>query len=227
MSQTTHIQAPGLFKPFNCTKIQLYIDDRPIFAKGHINWANNLTNRRYIWETQCDMVADVGDSKRENIGNFPRDKIQHGRWFAYIDDTPNRKKGISNTVRKIDGIFSARIWFGQTNNANRRQLDSDVCEDYSIYFLKKMSCMETSSLEFLKKDFDVDDPFSNDFRVWEKVHSTFPKTLDKISHDVNFNHVTDERLVKLIRDTLKESKQICKPRKNIKMSVSRKRKHLY
>ena len=49
VSQTTHVQAPGLFKPFNCSKIQLYIDDRPIFAKGHINWTNNLTNRRYIW----------------------------------------------------------------------------------------------------------------------------------------------------------------------------------
>ena len=87
--------------------------------------------------------------------------------------------------------------------------------------------MKTPSLEFLKKDFDVDDPFSNDFRVWEKVHSSYPKTLDKISHDVNFNDVTDERLVKLIRDTLKESKQICKCRRSIKMSVSRKRKHFY
>ena len=122
VTQASHIQAPAQFKPFNCTKIQLYIDDRPIFSKGHINWTNNLSNRRYIWGTQCDMVADIGDSKRVNIGNFPRDKIQHGRWFAYVDLTANRKKGVSNTVRKIDGIFSARVWFSATNNANRRQL---------------------------------------------------------------------------------------------------------
>ena len=122
VSQTTHLQVPGLFKPFNCTKIQLYIDDRPVFQKGHINWVNNLTNRRYMWGTQCDMVADIGDSKRVNIGNFPVDKIQNGRWFAYVDLTPNRKKGVANTVRKIDGIFSARVWFNQTNAGNRRQL---------------------------------------------------------------------------------------------------------
>ena len=121
--------------------------------------------------------------------------------------------------------FLSRDWI--RNDIVLQQLDSDVCGDYCVYFLKKMSCMETPSLEFLKKDFDVDDPSSNDFRVWEKVHSTFPKTLDKISHDINLNDITDEKLVKLIRDTLKESKQICKSRKSIKMSVSRKRKHLY
>ena len=117
-----HEKVPGLFKPFNCTKIQLYIDDRPVFQKGHINWTNDLTNRRYMWGTQCDMVADIGDSKRVNIGNFPVDKIQNGRWFAYVDLTPNRKKGVANTVRKFDGIFSARVWFNQTNAGNRRQL---------------------------------------------------------------------------------------------------------
>ena len=92
-------QCPGLFEPFHCTKIQLYINDMPVFQKGHINWENNLSNKRYLWATQCDMVADVGDSKRDNIGQFPLDKIDNGRWFAYVDLTANRKKGIANTVR--------------------------------------------------------------------------------------------------------------------------------
>ena len=122
VTQTTNVQVPGLFKPFQCSKIQLYIDDRPIFKKGHIDWTNNLSNRRYIWSTQCDMVADIGDSKRVNIGNFPLEGINNGRWFAYVDLSANRKKGVANTVRKIDGIFTARVWFSATNNANRRQL---------------------------------------------------------------------------------------------------------
>ena len=92
VTQTTNVQVPGLFKPFQCSKIQLYIDDRPIFKKGHINWTNNLSNRRYMWSTQCDMVADIGDSKRVNIGNFPLEKINNGRWFAYVDLSANRKK---------------------------------------------------------------------------------------------------------------------------------------
>ena len=122
VTQATTAQVPGLFQPFNCSKIQLYIDDRPIFSKGGINWTNNLENRRYIWQTQCDMSADIGDSKRVNIGNFPLDKIQNGRWFAYVDLSANRKKGVANTVRKIDGIFTARLWFSATNAASRRQL---------------------------------------------------------------------------------------------------------
>ena len=112
-------QCPGLLEPFHCTKIQLYINDMPVFHKGHINWENNLSNKRYLWATQCDMVADVGDSKRDNIGQFPLNKIENGRWFAYVDLTANRKKGIANTVRKIDGIFSARIFFNNTNAAAR------------------------------------------------------------------------------------------------------------
>ena len=118
----SRIQNPGQFEPFNCTKIQLFINDVPIFQKGHINWTNNFTNKRYIWSTQCDMEADLGDSKRKNIAQFPLDKIQNRRWFAYVDLTTNRKKGIANTERKIDGIFSARIWCNVTNAAARRQL---------------------------------------------------------------------------------------------------------
>ena len=118
----SRLEVPGQFEAFNCTKIQLYINDIPIFKKGHINWVNNRANRHYIWSTQCDMVAELGDSKRENIGNFPLDKIPNGRWFAYVNLTANRKKGIANTVRKFDGVFTARVWFSATNAAARRQL---------------------------------------------------------------------------------------------------------
>ena len=34
----SRIQVPGEFEPCSCTKIQLYINDIPIFKKGHINW---------------------------------------------------------------------------------------------------------------------------------------------------------------------------------------------
>ena len=56
------------------------------------------------------MVAELGDSKRENISEFPLDKISNGRWFAYVDLTANRKKGIANTVGYTDGIFSASVF---------------------------------------------------------------------------------------------------------------------
>ena len=41
----SRLEVPGLFQPFNCTKIQLYINDIPIFKKVHINWANTRENR--------------------------------------------------------------------------------------------------------------------------------------------------------------------------------------
>ena len=72
--------------------------------------------------------------------------------------------------------FLTKKWI--RNEIVLQQLDSDVCGDYCVYFLKKMSCMENPSLEFLKRNFDDKDQFSNDYRVWEKIHSNFPKTLD-------------------------------------------------
>ena len=87
--------------------------------------------------------------------------------------------------------------------------------------------MEVPNLDFFKKEFDENDQFSNDNRVWEKIHSTFPKTLDRIDHDINFEDISDEKLLSVIRHSMKEDSQMCKPRNLIKSNVSGKRKHLY
>ena len=62
--------------------------------------------------------------------------------------------------------------------------------------------------------------------MWEKIHSTFPKTLDRIDHGINFEDISDEKL-SVIRCNMKEDSQICKPRNLIKSNVSRKRKQFY
>ena len=193
----------------------------------------------------CSKDEDI--SKNNFLGVFAADKIPHfiPPFCCFIMNTDRQglegehwvcifcKGGMKFYFDSYDGNeiygnenwrqFLSKEW--NRNNIVLQQLDSDVCGDYCIYFLKKMSCMETPSLEFLKKEFDEDDPFSNDYRVWEKVHSTFPKTLGRLSHDINFDDVTDENLIRIIKNSLKESKQICKSRNNIKIKVNRKRKH--
>ena len=67
-----------------------------------------------------------------------------------------------------------------------------------------MSCMENPSLEFLKRNFDEKDQFFNDYRVWEKIHSNFPKTLDKIEHEINIEDVSDKKILSVIKNSLKE-----------------------
>ena len=93
-------------------------------------------------------------------------------------------------------------------------------------FIKKKSQTEPS-LDFLTRDFDERDWFSNDFRMSEIIHFNFPKTLDRIDQNLNLEDVSDEKLLAVIRNSLKESKQICKTRNRIKTNVSRNRKHFY
>ena len=119
--------------------------------------------------------------------------------------------------------FLTKEWI--RNEIVLQQLDSDVCGDYCVYFLKKISCMENPSLEFLKRNFDDKDQFSNDYRVWEKIHSNFPKTLDKIEHDIKIEDVSDKKILSVIKNSLKEDRQICKPRNQIKTHVTKKRKY--
>ena len=81
--------------------------------------------------------------------------------------------------------------------------------------------MEVPSLDFLKRDFDAKDQFCNDYREWEKIHSTFPKTLDRTEHDINLKNVSDEKLLSVIRNSIKEYYQIYKPSNHIRSKVER------
>ena len=102
---------PGRFLPHQVSKIQIEIDDKPVFTGRPIPWTNTWENKFYLYKLQSDMVAEEGQEERENIGQFLPLNINHGQWWGYIDLTANRKKGFRNRIRKFDSTFSVRIWF--------------------------------------------------------------------------------------------------------------------
>ena len=109
---------PALFYRNGVTKIQFEIDGKPIFTANPINWENNRSTSNYLFKLQSDMVAEEGEEERDNIGQFNPLNIQHGQWWGWIDVSPNRKKGFRNRIRKIDGTFTARIWFNANGGDN-------------------------------------------------------------------------------------------------------------
>ena len=46
----------------------------------------------------------------------------------------------------------------------------------------------------------------------KKIHSNFPKTLDKIEHDIKIEDVSDQKILSVVKNSLKEDRQICKHR---------------
>ena len=105
------ISQPGIFSPNQVTKIQIEIDDKPVFTGRPLQWEHTWENKFYFYKLQSDMVAEEGQEERENIGQFLPLNINFGQWWGYIDLTANRKKGFRNRIRKFDSTFSVRIWF--------------------------------------------------------------------------------------------------------------------
>ena len=112
------VTTPGLFYRNEVTQIQFEIDGKPIFTANPIQWATNRRNSHYLYKLQSDMVAEEGEEERDNIGQFLPLNLSNGQWWGWIDVSPNRKKGFRNKVRKIDGTFTARLWFDQNGGDN-------------------------------------------------------------------------------------------------------------
>ena len=112
------ITTPGLFYRNGVTRIQFEIHGKPIFTANQIQWATNRRNAHYLYKLQCDMVAEEGEEERDKIGQFLPLNISNGQWWGWIDVSPNRKKGFRKKVRKIDGTFTARLWFDGNGGDN-------------------------------------------------------------------------------------------------------------
>ena len=100
------------------TQIQFETDGKPIFTANPIQWAINRRNAHYLYKLQSDMVAEEGEEERDNISQFLPLHLSNGQWWGWIGVSPNRKKDFRNKVRKIDGTFTARLWFDENGGDN-------------------------------------------------------------------------------------------------------------